>query len=191
VLSAGYAGTPRAGAPGAPTAARVAAPARSFLGRVLGVRADARHLSARREESVAWRLKRLPRSWRVFDDPSLDANGHNPDQIVIGPGGVYVLNAKTLTGNVWVSDRVMRVNGKPVDYLRKARREAHAVAGRLAESGVQIEVVPVVVVTADRLTIRAQPSDMWVMESRVVARWMTSRPLRLAPEDVARLAAFV
>ncbi len=146
-------------------------------------------MDVRGEELVARQLKRLPRkAWCVFRDLSLDADGHNADHVVIGPGGVFVLIARNLTGNVWVAERVMRVNAKPVDYLRKARQEAQAVAGRLAEAGVQFEVAPVIVVIADRLTVKAQPPDVWVVEGRQIAKWLTNRPHRLEPEEVARLA---
>lgn len=174
--------------------AEAAAPVRSFVERVLGVHANdpAPRIGARGGDLVARRLKRLPkRSWCVFHDLSLDADDCHADHVVIGPGGVFVLKVTYLTGNVWVAERVMRVNGKPVDYLRKARSEAQAVAGHLAESGVQFEAVPVVVVIADRLTVETQPADVSVVEHQRIAKWLTNRPRRLVPEDVARLAELV
>ena len=70
-------------------AARKAAPIRSRLARGLGVHTDeqAWRKGQRGEVLVAARLDRLPPSWRVLHDITIDEAGHNVDHLIIGPGG--------------------------------------------------------------------------------------------------------
>jgi hypothetical protein len=147
---------------------------------------------AKGEEMVGAQLARLPDSWRVINDISLNEKGHNVDHLVIGPGGVFSLNAKNLSGRVWVAERAFYVNGRPTDYLRKADWEAREVTKRLAGSHVQFKVEPVIVVIADRdrIKIKAQPLNVAVVKRREIRAWLESQPTRLTPDDVERLAKF-
>lgn len=167
---------------------------RSFLGMVLGVHTDEKawRTGAQGEELVAARLKKLPDTWRVFHDISIDEADHNVDHIVIGPGGVFSLNAKKLTGTVWVAERAIRVNGHPTDFLRKARWEGSAVARRLSAAAKgPVEVRPVIVVIADQLKEKAQPLDVAVVARRKIVQWLEAQPPQLDPTAVAQLAASV
>ena len=173
--------------------ARRKAPLRSILGRVLGVHTSEQAASrgAKGEEMVDAQLARLPDAWRVTNDLLLNEKGHNVDHLVIGPGGVFCLNAKHLSGRVWVAERAFYVNGKPTDYLRKAKWEKKEVAKRLAGSGVSFEVIPVIVLIADRdrIVIKAQPDDVAVVKRREIRDWLRHQPARLTPEEVNRIAA--
>ena len=175
--------------------ARRAAPFRSFLGRVLGEHTTERAWSqgAKGEKLVDEQLAHLPDSWRVIPDIPLNKKDHNVDHLVIGPGGVFSVNAKNLSGRVWVTEHAFYVNGKPTDYLRKAQWEKREVTRRLAGSSVQFEVTPVIVVIADRdrIVIKAQPDGVAVVKRREITKWLKGQPNRLAPEDVERLAAMI
>jgi len=171
-----------------------AAPLRSSLGRLLGAHTTewAWRQGAKGEEMVGAELAWLPDSWRVINDISLNEKGHNVDHLVIGPGGVFSLNAKNLSGRVWVAEQAFCVNGKPTDYLRKAQWEAREVTKRLAGSDVQFKVEPVIVVIADRdrIKIKAQPLNVAVVQWRDIRAWLESQPTGLTPDEVERLAAF-
>ncbi len=140
---------------------------------------------------VGAQLARLPDSWRVKHDIRLDDKGHNVDHLVIGPGGVFSLNAKLLSGRVWVAEHAFYVNGNPTKYLHTARWEKREVTKLLSGSGVQFEVTPVIVVIVEKFTIKAQPPDVPVIGRRKITEWLMNQPTRLAPDEVERLAACV
>ena len=72
------------------------------------------------ERIVGFVLGRLPQGWHVFHDIPVGERGANIDHVVVGPGGAFTLNAKNLSGKVWVGATSIRHNGYPTDYLRKS-----------------------------------------------------------------------
>jgi hypothetical protein len=61
----------------------------------------------------------LPARTRVGD------NGADIDRLVIGPGGVFSLNAKHHPGGkVWVGGNTLMINGHRQPYIRNSRFEA-------------------------------------------------------------------
>lgn len=76
-----------------------------FLRRLLGVH-DEEHAwrkGAEGERAVGRRLDRLERDgWTVIHDLTVGSRGANIDHLVIGPGGVFVINTKNHLGKrVW------------------------------------------------------------------------------------------
>ena len=168
------------------------APLRTLIGRVLGVHTEegAWRQGARGEELVAARLEHLPHTWKVLHDITLDEAEHNVDHLVIGPGGIFSLNAKNLTGSVWVAERAVQVNGKRTDYIRKAEWEAKQVARCLGTAiGFAVDVRPVIVVIAQKLTIKSQPAHVSVVGRKRIARWLIAQPAWLDEGEIHRLGA--
>lgn len=165
-------------------AERDAAPVRTALARVLRVHTDERawRVGADGEESVARRLARLPESWTVVHDLPIGDRGANVDHLVVGPAGVFSLNTKNLTGNVWVAGERFLTNGQNRPYVRNARQEATRV-GRL----LGVPVTGAIVVLADDLTVKEQPRDVAVVGAARIRRWLQSRPPVLSPQDLAAL----
>jgi hypothetical protein len=117
-------------------------------------------LGAEGEEAVARRLARLPDGWAVLHDLPLSSSGANLDHLVIGPGGIFALNTKKLTGKVWVGQRMVMHNGRRTSYVPACRREAEKTAALLARAtGRTGPVMPVLVVICDELTIKEQGGD--------------------------------
>jgi hypothetical protein len=86
---------------------------------------------------VAAELARLSRhGWYVLHSIPLPRVGADIDHLLIGPGGVFTVNAKNHRGRrVWVGDHAVRVDhgtGRP--YVRTARREAERAARVLSEA---------------------------------------------------------
>jgi hypothetical protein len=134
------------------------------------------------EERVEARLTKLPPAWRVRHDLSM-GNG-NVDHLVIGPGGVFSLNTKNLTGRVWVGAVVLH-NGTRTDYVRNSRHEAEAVAKRLTRAaGRPVAVHGVLVILCNDLTVKAQPDGVMVLHRLGLLRWLKKRPVVLTPDDV-------
>jgi hypothetical protein len=164
-------------------ALKQAAPVRTFVARVLGVHTDERawRIGADGEEKVAVQLAKLARKdprWRFLHAIPVGENGSDIDHLVIGPGGVFTLNAKHHPGgNIWVGGGTFLVNGHRQPYLRNSRNEARR-AGRLLAGacGYPVLVTGVVVpVGADSLTIRNPPTDVHVVNRMALVKWLRAR----------------
>jgi nuclease-like protein len=72
------------------------APIKSVLARLLGNPREERDwaVGADGEEEVAWRLRKLGGEWHVIHSVPVGEKGADIDHVVIGPGGVFTLNAK-------------------------------------------------------------------------------------------------
>lgn len=145
-------------------ALKQAAPVRTFLARVLRVHTDewAWRIGADGEEKVA-ALARLiendPR-WRVLHAVPVGKNGSDIDHVVVGPAGVFTLNAKHHPGaRIWVAGTTFMVNGQKQPYLRNSRHEAARAAKLLtAASGVPVQAFGVVVAVGARdIVIKTAP----------------------------------
>lgn len=152
-------------------ALRQAAPVRTFLARVLMVHTDERawRIGADGEEKVAGQLAKLiqrdPR-WRVVHAIPVGDRGSDIDHLVIGPGGVYSLNAKHHPGaKVWIAGNTFMVNGQRQPYVRNSRHEAQRAGKLLTEAtGQPVSVTGVVVpIGADDIVIKQSPVDVVVI----------------------------
>jgi hypothetical protein len=195
-------------APGASASARARElrrehPLLTSAAAVLGIRTPAQSFAAgaRGERLVGRQLNRWATryGWHVLHAVPVGRRGADIDHVVIGPFGVVTVNTKTTATAVWVGEYGLTVGGKPVDYLRKSRREASR-AGRLLNraTGLEVPVQPAIVfVGARRVSVRrGGPPDVAVLpEPRALRRWLRKQPPALRPAEVeaiyqaARLAA--
>jgi hypothetical protein len=169
---------------------RAEAPMRTTLARVLGVHSEERawRIGAKGEAWVGRELAGLPDSWRAFHDLPVGPYGANLDHLVVGPGGVFSLNTKNLSSNVWLGDRALLVNGTKTDYLAKSLREARRVGAHLGHaSGRFVTVVPVLVLLCNRLTRKGCPVDVVVLEGRELRRWLVARSPALGDDEIKLL----
>ncbi len=160
--------------------AREAAPVRTAMARLLGVHSLERawRVGAKGEELVGAQLARLvakdPR-WRVLHSIPVGRDGADIDHLVIGPGGVFTLNAKHHPGGrIWVAGDTLMVNGVRQPYVRNSRHEALR-AGRLLSSacGFPVRVTGLVVlVNAGDIVVKRPPDGVHVVPRRRVRRWL-------------------
>jgi hypothetical protein len=167
---------------------RQAAAARTFLARLLGVRADDR--TRMTTERSGWWLGRLPEGWFVFHDVPLGHRGANIDHVVIGPAGVFTVNTRYLFGEIVVYQRSITHEGVKTDYLSKATAEASRAARLLTTAiGRTVQVRGVLAILADEWTIVEEPPDVIVRGPRGAKNLMLKQPPVLRPSDVIVLAA--
>lgn len=167
------------------------APIRSRLARILRVHTDERawRVGADGEERMGRLLARLPRGWFVFHDLPIGAAGANIDHLVIGPGGVFTVNTKNLTGRVWVGERALLHNGNKTDYLRKALAEAKRASAILSRAGGRpIATAPVLALFCEALTIKSDPRDVHVIRASRLVAWLRSRSIELQAADCFAIA---
>jgi len=168
-------------------ALKQAAPVRTFIARALGVHTDERawRIGADGEEKVAAQLVKLEgkdRRWRFLHAVPIGQNGSDIDHVVIGPGGVFTLNAKHHPGGkIWVGGNTFLVNGVNQPYIRNSRFEATRAAKLLtAACGFPVSVMGVVVpVGADELNVKTQPADVYVVNRMRLVNWFSGLPLVL------------
>ena len=103
----------------------------TFLLRVTDQKTDERswRVGAIGEEVIGDKLESLREfGWRALHSIPIGEHGSDIDHLLMGPAGVWTINTKLHPGKrVWVSPHQVRVNGKPVPYLRNSEFEARRV----------------------------------------------------------------
>lgn len=174
-------------------ALRNAAPVRTFLARALGAKTDERawRIGADGEVAVAAQLKKLGERWHVLHAVPIGTRGSDIDHVVIGPPGVFTLNAKNHPdANIWVRGNTFKVNGQNVPYVRNSRYEATRTAKLLgAATGLTVPVTGAIVIYGAQrgLTIKEQPEDVHIVARRQVTHWLRKLPTVLTDEQVAHI----
>jgi hypothetical protein len=149
------------------------------------------YLGALGELEVGRVLDELGPEWSVLHAIPVGRRGSDLDHLVVGPGGVFTVNAKHHEGrNVWVGDARLLVNGQGTDHLRNAGFEARRAAKLLsAATGLRVDVTPIVaIVGARRITMRGTPGAV-VLRSSQLTRWLSSRRPVLTPDVVALISS--
>lgn len=173
---------------------RPASPVRAFLARAFQVDTGERswRVGADGEEKVGARLERLVSKdsrWHVLHSIPVGSRGSDIDHLVIGPAGVFTLNAKHHPGKtVWVRGDTLRVDGHRTSYIRNSRFEAERAARLLsAAAGAAVPVTGLIVpVRAKDVVVKRQPEDVFVVPRMHIVRWLQSRPAAM-DDSTARL----
>ncbi len=132
----------------------------------------------------------LPEGWFVFHDVPLGARGPTLDHLVIGPGGVFTLNTKDLSGAIRVNARSVAHDGRRTSFLAKASAEALRAASLLtAAIDRPVQVRGLLAILADEWIVKRLPDDVYVGGPGSVKHWMLQQPPVLRPSDVIVLAA--
>ncbi len=127
-------------------------------------------MGAAGEQAVAATLDGLPVVWSALHSIPLgdpDSPTSDLDHLVIGPGGVYVINAKHHPRQaILVKGDIVLVARRSQPYTAAARRDATrrdatSVTVRLSAAvGTPVAVIPVIVfVGADEVVIKFPPRD--------------------------------
>jgi len=142
------------------------------------------------EEAVGARLAQLESAgWRTLHSIPVGTRGSDIDHLLIGPGGVFTINTKNHSrASVWVGERMIMVNGKKTDHLRNARFEGERVSKVLTRATPwSVPAVPVLVILAEKLTIKRLPDDVRVVRRRDVPSYFRRLPWIYSDEAVAAI----
>jgi nuclease-like protein len=129
--------------------------------------------------------------WHVIHSVVVRKGGGDIDHIVVGPPGVFTLNAKHHVGKtVRVSESEYRVDGGRRDYLDKAISEGTNASSRLSSAcSFYVPAYPVlVVVGVAGLRIDAQPRGIHVVDCDGIVEWLRSLPPVLNQHQAASIA---
>lgn len=176
---------------------REVSPFKTFFARLIGMHSDERawRVGGRGEQKVAWQLRRLGPEWKALHSVPVGKADSDIDHVLIGPGGVFTLNAKFHPdASVWSAGDAFMVNGQRVPYVRNSRFEV-ARADRILtmSTGMRIDARGVIVVVGARrgMKVKSQPEDgkVLVLTRRQLVRWLQKQPQRLSNVDVERIYA--
>ena len=148
----------------------------------------------RGELDMAKRLRKLGDGWTVLHSIPVGSRESDIDHLVIGPTGVFPINAKRLIDRrIWVAGGRLLVDGSRREYLRNSDHEAARVENVLRGAGIVAPVLPLIAISrAKSLTVRAAPEwngrKIGVAMVGDVVRRITRRDPKLSPEDVDRIA---
>jgi hypothetical protein len=147
------------------------------------------------ERRVARALERLvPLGYTVLYDRALPGTGANADALVIGPGGVFLIDAKNYRaplrvgrdGQVYAGRVHLGPTCATVRFV--AGRAAGALAAQLG-AGWSVAVQPVLALAGPPPPRRLAVEGIPAVAARQLARYLTSRPAHLSPFQVGALAA--
>lgn len=166
---------------------------RALIDRILGrTDARARRLEADGDELLAQELVRLaaldPR-WGFLELSHAEAQVPVLQHMLVGPGGVYLLNAKNHPGaKLFVEGDTFLVNGKGRPYVSASRKRATRAMDLLSrDSGLDLGVTGVIVPVKDRrLVVQQAPNDVAVIERQGLAEWLLNQPEELNERNVIR-----
>jgi hypothetical protein len=98
------------------------------------------------ERAVASELSRLGAGWLVLHSVPVGAGDTDIDHVVIGPGGVFTINAKYSPGKkVWAKGYGLFVDGHRTSYVPKAIKEAQRASNLLSRaSGLTVPVTAII-----------------------------------------------
>jgi hypothetical protein len=167
----------------------------SLLARLMGVRTaeTAWRQGAKGEQLVGQELEKLARrGWHVVHAIPVGDRGADIDHFVIGPGGCYTVNTKHHPGRtIWLAENALLVDGHRTDYLRNSRHEATRADLLLtAACGFPVPVMPLlVIVGAERFTVKGQPAGVGVLALSALRRWLKTRPPVHNSDTVTRIHA--
>jgi hypothetical protein len=168
----------------------------SPIARLFGLhplRHDARawYRGALGERAVARRLATMGSEWVVIHGIPIGDRGSDIDHLVIGPSGVYTINAKRhIDANIFVGGGSIKVNGRPTQYARNAQYEAERVSKKLSSAvGHPVLATPaVVIVDAADVNYGKKTPVVAVMTPARLPRWLRRGPRSLSAEQVFTLS---
>lgn len=157
------------------------------------LRADARswYLGARGEAQLAREvLDRLPGDWQVLHSIGVGDHDSDIDHLLVGPAGVITVNTKNhWDAKIWVSGRLLMVNGHRQQYIPSAEFEAQRVRTALSRCGYPDVPVHSAIVLANvkQLTVKTPPRKVAVLREARLRGWLRRLPVAVPPERLADL----
>jgi hypothetical protein len=137
------------------------------------------------------------RGWVVLRD--LKRQGYNVDHVVIGPGGVFVIDSKNLDGRVTCAGDELRIHRPGANPMarpayctpqpaRGVRSQAAELNNRLrTRAGRSIWVTGVVAVWADLEPEVVAGDRMHFVRGDSLTTWLQAQPARLNPDQVTTI----
>lgn len=155
------------------------------------------------EKTVGQFLENLRgKGYQVFHD--LQGADFNVDHVIIGPGGVFTIETKTLSKplrgetRLQFNGKTVSYNGKPLerDPITQAKAQAGWVKKVLSDySGAEFGIKPVVLFPGWFIENPPGKQEIWVLEPKALPKWLANEPNVLSTEQInlasSSLARFI
>jgi hypothetical protein len=160
----------------------------------LGPRTRRWHTTVLGEREVGALLSRLAPAWHVLHSLPVPAGAgaRDVDHLLVGPGGVLVVQTASYPGGrVRVDGRRLRVGRSPAGHVPTLQRLIGEVTRAMVDAtGEHVAVRGLLVVHGARsVEVRDPVPGLTVLADRDVEEWLRGRPTTTSSVDVARLAA--
>ena len=147
------------------------------------------------EQVVGQSLERLRvTGYEVFHD--IPGDGHNIDHVLVGPGGVFAIETKTISKpagdqRVFFDGECVTVAGfkpdrNPIGQVRAAAKEVSDIIRERA--GLEISVKPVVLYPG-WFTQSSGKSDVWVLNENAFPKWLDNEDERLTDSQIRQISS--
>lgn len=145
------------------------------------------------ERAVAAALAELEAAgWRVLHDVHWPGRPRaNLDHVVVGPGGVVVVDAKNWSGTVKISNGVLRQNGYGRQQTIEAAGDAAAAVTAMLAPGHRSCVRTAVCFVQQELDASTMPSGVVLVGLSRLTDWLRQLPHVLSPEAVEAVHAYL
>jgi hypothetical protein len=135
------------------------------------------------EQATGAVLASLPEGWFALHDVRWPGRPRaNIDHVVIGPGGIFVIDTKNWTGRITVSNDVLRQNGRLREQTVASAAEAGLAVASLA--GPHLAHVHPVLCFVDQPQLGGWSRDVMVCSTGNLLDMLQTRPVVLTPEAV-------
>ena len=148
-------------------------------------------MGAEGERATHRELARLADRYEVINDRQLPGERGNIDHLVIGPGGVWVVESKRMVGKLTIRDDEVYVRGRKTGMVDQVLHQVEVLESLLHDAGLsEIPIRPILFVQkADASFFRSRPLGVpIVLGGRGLRRAITSVSGVLSTDEVQEVA---
>jgi hypothetical protein len=140
---------------------------------------------AHAEEVVAERLQDLPDGYHVFHDIAFD--GFNIDHVVVGSGGIFLVETKSHSGTVDAKGDTLVLNGvqPPKNFLNQTWSQTYQLKEFLKKQASKEYVVkPILCFTRAFVKVRQPVKGIAIVNKKYLTTYLSKQQQSLLPEDI-------
>jgi hypothetical protein len=141
------------------------------------------------EEKVAIALGSLPEGYHGFHD--IPFTGFNIDHVVIGPGGIFLIETKSHGGKVEAQGDTLLLNGRPPekDFLKQAWSQTYSLKDFLwKQTSEEWEVKPVLCFSRAYVQLRRPVKGITIAGLKYLNTFLAKQPAVLGSDQVSKLS---
>jgi len=140
------------------------------------------------EEVVAEKLQDLPDGYHAFHDIAFD--GFNIDHVVVGSGGIFLVETKSHSGTVDAQGDTLLLNDKqpPKNFLNQTWSQTYQLRDFLKkQTSKEYVVKPILCFTRAFVKVRQPVKGITVVNKKYLTSYLSKQQQSLNPEDIASI----
>jgi len=140
---------------------------------------------AHAEEVVSERLASLPEGYHAFHDLAFD--GFNIDHVVVGPGGIFLVETKSHREEVTAQGDTLLLGGKQPakNFLNQAWSQAYQLRALLEKrTSREWKIKPILCFTRAFVKVREPVKGVEVLNKKYLASYLSRQPQIFGTEEI-------